>query len=120
SATSTTARNSGSSRLGLPYALRKQGFPPSGTTRAPHCPTRRWGSAPRAAALSAVAMGRAAAVEDLQEISRGIHPAILSKGGLGPALQTLAHRSVIPVELAITTDLRVAEQVGRAGHLLPA
>jgi nitrate/nitrite-specific signal transduction histidine kinase len=36
---------------------------------------------------------------DLQEISRGIHPAILSKGGLGPALKTLARRSAVPVDL---------------------
>jgi signal transduction histidine kinase len=38
-------------------------------------------------------MGLANAVEDLQEISRGIHPAILSKRGLAPALEGLAHRS---------------------------
>src|SRR6266567_3643351 len=37
------------------------------------------------AQLSGVATGLVAAVEDLQEISRGIHPAILSKGGLAPA-----------------------------------
>jgi signal transduction histidine kinase len=59
--------------------------------------------------LSGVAMGLAAAVDDLQEISRGIHPAILTKGGLGPALQALAHRSPIPVDLDIGTDVRLAE-----------
>jgi len=37
------------------------------------------------------------------------HPAILSRGGLGPALKTLAHRSAIPVDLDITTDVRLAE-----------
>ena len=37
------------------------------------------------------------AVADLQEISRGLHPAILAKGGLSPALTTLARRSAIPV-----------------------
>ncbi|MEU9957026.1 nitrate- and nitrite sensing domain-containing protein [Streptomyces sp. NPDC050982] len=37
--------------------------------------------------------------EDLLQISRGIHPAILSKGGLGPALRALARRSAVPVEL---------------------
>src|SRR5207248_74252 len=51
--------------------------------------------------LSRVAKGLADAVEDLQELSRGIHPAILSQGGLGPALRTLARRSVIPVELDV-------------------
>ena len=45
-------------------------------------------------------------VTDLQEISRGIHPAILSKGGLGPALKTLTRRSAVPVEL----DLHVANR----------
>jgi len=35
-------------------------------------------------------------IEDLREISRGIHPAILSEGGLKPALRTLARRSKIP------------------------
>ena len=38
-------------------------------------------------------------VEDLREIARGIHPAILSEGGLGPALRTLARRAAIAVEL---------------------
>ncbi|NGO07465.1 PAS domain S-box protein [Streptomyces sp. HC44] len=37
--------------------------------------------------------------EDVLQISRGIHPAILSKGGLGPALRALARRSAVPVEL---------------------
>ena len=68
--------------------------------------------------LSGVAMGLAAAVEDLQEISRGIHPAILSKGGLGPALQALAHRSPIPVDLEITTDVRLSEPIEVAAYFV--
>jgi signal transduction histidine kinase len=68
------------------------------------------------AQLSAVATGLVEAVEDLQEISRGIHPAILSKGGLGPALQALAHRSAIPVDLEITTDVRPAEPIEVAAY----
>jgi GAF domain-containing protein len=66
--------------------------------------------------LSRVAMGLADAVEDLQEISRGIHPAILSKGGLGPALQGLAHRSAIPVKLDIRTDTELPEPVEVAAY----
>jgi signal transduction histidine kinase len=58
------------------------------------------------------------AVEDLQEISRGIHPAILSKGGLGPALQMLAHRSAIPVDLDITIDVRLAEPIEVAAYFV--
>src|SRR6266516_1960803 len=70
------------------------------------------------AQLSGVATGLVAAVEDLQEISRGIHPAILSKGGLGPALQALAHRSLIPVDLDITTDVRLAEPIEVAAYFV--
>jgi signal transduction histidine kinase len=70
------------------------------------------------AELSGVAAGLVAAVEDLQEISRGIHPAILSRGGLGPALQALAHRSAIPVDLDITTDARLAEPIEVAAYFV--
>jgi signal transduction histidine kinase len=48
---------------------------------------------------------------DLQEISRGIHPAILSRGGLGPALRTLARRSAIPVSLDLAIDQRLQDSV---------
>ena len=68
--------------------------------------------------LSGVAQGLADAVEDLQEISRGIHPAILSKGGLGPALQALTHRSPIPVDLELTTDARLAEPIEVAAYFV--
>jgi GAF domain-containing protein len=70
------------------------------------------------AQLSSVATGLVAAVEDLQEISRGIHPAILSRGGLGPALQALAHRSAIPVDLDITTDVRLEEPTEVAAYFV--
>ncbi len=48
---------------------------------------------------------------DLREISRGIHPAILSKGGLGPALKTLARRSAVPVTLDLAIDQRLPDSV---------
>jgi signal transduction histidine kinase len=43
--------------------------------------------------------GLVSAFHDLQEISRGLHPAILSQGGLRPALKTLARRSSVPVTI---------------------
>nr|WP_241031617.1 histidine kinase [Rhodococcus koreensis] len=49
--------------------------------------------------LSAVALGLRGVSEDLRELSHGIHPAILSKGGLGSAVRTLARRSAVPVSL---------------------
>jgi signal transduction histidine kinase len=70
------------------------------------------------AELSRVATALAAAVEDLQEISRGIHPAILSAGGVGPALRTLARRSAIPVELDVTTDARLPEPIEVAAYFV--
>jgi hypothetical protein len=39
--------------------------------------------------IAAMVGGLTGAAADLQETSRGIHPAILSRGGLGPALKTL-------------------------------
>jgi PAS domain S-box-containing protein len=54
--------------------------------------------------LSQAATGLAGAVEDLQEVARGIHPAILSRGGLGAALRTLARRAGVPVELDMKAE----------------
>jgi signal transduction histidine kinase len=48
---------------------------------------------------------------EVQEISRGLHPAILSRGGLGPALKTLARRSAVPVELDVDVDQRLPDAV---------
>jgi len=70
------------------------------------------------AELSGVADGLAGAVEDLQEISRGIHPAILSKGGLAPALRALASRSAIPVDLDVTAEMRLAESIEVAVYFI--
>ncbi|GGM83186.1 sensor histidine kinase [Dactylosporangium sucinum] len=60
--------------------------------------------------LSVAASGLTGVCEDLREISRGIHPAILSEGGLGQALKTLARRSAIPVELTLDIDRRLPER----------
>jgi signal transduction histidine kinase len=55
-------------------------------------------------------------VEDLREIARGIHPAILSEGGLGPALRTLARRAAIAVELNVAEIGRLPEPVEVAAY----
>jgi signal transduction histidine kinase len=68
------------------------------------------------AQLAHAARGLAAATEDLQQVSRGIHPAILSEGGLGPALRTLARRSAVPVELNVRTDRRLQEPAEVAAY----
>ena len=53
----------------------------------------------------------AGVVEQLREISHGIHPAILSTGGLTPALKALARRSAVPVELDLRAGRRLPEPV---------
>jgi signal transduction histidine kinase len=68
------------------------------------------------AQLARVADGLAGALDDLRELSRGIHPAILSEGGLGPALKSLARRSVVPVELDVHVQTRLPEQVEVAAY----
>ena len=66
--------------------------------------------------MSRIAAGLADAVAELQEFSRGIHPAILSEGGLGPALRTLARRSAVPVDLDATTNARYPEPIEIAAY----
>ena len=64
-----------------------------------------------AARLDYVGEGLSAALNDLQELTRGIHPAILSSGGLGPALRTVARRSPVPVDLTVDSVRRLPEPV---------
>ena len=58
--------------------------------------------------------------EHLQELSRGIHPAILSRGGLGPAIKTLARRSAVPVVLDADVDRRLPESIEVAAYYVVA
>jgi signal transduction histidine kinase len=50
------------------------------------------------------------ALEDLRGIARGLHPALLSRQGLEPAIKALARCSAVPVELNICADLHLAER----------
>ena len=61
--------------------------------------------------LSRVAEGLASVFDELREIAHGIHPAILSEGGLTPALKALCRRSVVPVELDLHAEQRLPEPV---------
>jgi signal transduction histidine kinase len=55
-------------------------------------------------------------IEELREMARGIHPAILSESGLGPALRTLARRSTVPVDLEIGVHGRFPQPVEVAAY----
>ncbi|MDT4917850.1 MAG: hypothetical protein QOH89_2550, partial [Pseudonocardiales bacterium] len=64
-----------------------------------------------AAQMHLVADEVTGALEELREIARGIHPAVLADGGLRPALKTLARRSAVPVRLDARIDGRLPEQI---------
>ncbi|MFI1864022.1 GAF domain-containing sensor histidine kinase [Streptomyces jumonjinensis] len=66
--------------------------------------------------LDEVAHGLVAAVEELREVARGIHPAVLAEGGLHPALKALARRSAIPVRLDTQTRERYPEPIEIAAY----
>lgn len=61
--------------------------------------------------LAAIADELTTSLDDLRELSRGIHPAILTEGGLGPALKALGRRSPVPVELDVDLPGRLPEPV---------
>ena len=60
------------------------------------------------------------ALDELREIASGIHPAILTEGGLGPALRALARRSPIPVDLDLRAAGRLPEQVEVSAYYIVA
>uniref|UniRef100_UPI003F9C6075 GAF domain-containing sensor histidine kinase n=1 Tax=Mycobacterium sp. TaxID=1785 RepID=UPI003F9C6075 len=58
--------------------------------------------------------------QELQELSRGLHPAILSTGGLRAAFKMLARRSPVPVNLDVTIEQRLPESVEVAAYYVVA
>jgi len=59
-----------------------------------------------------------AALDELRELARGIHPAVLTEQGLGPALRTLAERSPVPVHLSAEPERRFAAPTEAAVYFL--
>jgi signal transduction histidine kinase len=59
-------------------------------------------------------------VDELREISHGLYPAVLSRGGLAAAVRTLARQSPIPVEVDVRTATRPTEPVEAAGYYIVA
>ncbi|HVW44837.1 MAG TPA: ATP-binding protein [Amycolatopsis sp.] len=66
--------------------------------------------------LTDAAAGLAGALDELAEISRGIHPAVLAKGGLAAALEALARRSPVPVNLELGTRTRLPAPIEVAAY----
>jgi signal transduction histidine kinase len=65
---------------------------------------------------SHIARGLTDVIEELREISRGLHPAILERGGLRPAARALARRSAVPVELTVDVPERLPQRVEVAAY----
>lgn len=57
---------------------------------------------------------------ELRELARGIHPPLLSDRGLGPALDALAQRSPVPVELDLKLVGRLPKEVESASYFVAA
>jgi signal transduction histidine kinase len=66
--------------------------------------------------MDLVADGMIGVLDELREIARGIHPAILAEGGLRPALKTMSRRSAVPVRLDLDVDRRLPEPVELAAY----
>jgi signal transduction histidine kinase len=71
-----------------------------------------------AAQWSRTVQGLTDAIEELREISRGLHPAVLEKHGLAPALRELVRRGSLPVTLDVQVSGRLPEQVEVAAYYL--
>jgi signal transduction histidine kinase len=59
-----------------------------------------------------------AALEELRELTQGIHPTILVERGLATALDELCHRSALPARLQLAVDERLLAQVESAAYFL--
>jgi PAS domain S-box-containing protein len=62
----------------------------------------------------------ALALEELRELARGLHPAILSDHGLPAAVEALAQRAPMPVEVDISLDERLPKPVEAAAYYVVA
>jgi signal transduction histidine kinase len=71
-------------------------------------------------ALTRASAELAEALEELRELARGLHPAVLSDHGLEAALRALAARAPLPVELSVELDARPAEPLEAAAYFVVA
>jgi signal transduction histidine kinase len=77
---------------------------------------RQLESPDQAAAVAALRSELADALDELRELARGLHPAILVDHGLGRAIEALAARASIPVELDIDIDGRLPAPIEAATY----
>jgi signal transduction histidine kinase len=72
------------------------------------------------AELDSATAEASAAIADIRELARGVHPAILSEAGLGAALASLAERTPIPVAIDDGVDRRLPAAVEATAYFVVA
>ena len=72
------------------------------------------------AILSTAQEDLAAGLAELRELARGIHPAVLTERGLGPALHSLLARAPVPVEIVGLPEQRLPPTVEAAAYYVVA
>jgi signal transduction histidine kinase len=72
------------------------------------------------AELDAATAEAAGAIADIRELARGVHPAILTEAGLGPALASLADRAPLPVVVVDELDRRLPSSVEATAYFVTA
>jgi signal transduction histidine kinase len=72
------------------------------------------------AELEAASAEAAAAIADIRELARGVHPAILTESGLGAALASLADRAPLPVVVTDELDRRLPGSVEATAYFVAA
>jgi signal transduction histidine kinase len=70
--------------------------------------------------LSSAQTDLARGLEELRELARGIHPVVLTERGLGPALDALAARAPLPIDVTAVPDERLAAPVEAAAYYVVA
>ena len=70
--------------------------------------------------LDEAAADLAAAMDELRELARGIHPAVLTEGGLDPALRGLVRRSAVPAVLIEAPAERLPAPIEAAAYFVVA
>ena len=70
--------------------------------------------------LSGAQAELARGLEELRELARGIHPVVLTERGLGPALDGLAARAPVPIDVTAVSEERLPPSVEAAAYYVVA
>jgi signal transduction histidine kinase len=80
---------------------------------------QRGGDDPELQRILADAVGQLqVAVEELRELARGVHPAVLTEEGLAGALESLAARTPLPVEIVAAPEERLPDEIEAAAYFV--